>query len=79
MIRHTKVRFAVYFNTYDKHVKIHKIPTPHTLAIHGGQHNSNQCGYGYFVTEFETESFANAISKSKTLPKPEYCKKCYND
>ena len=76
MAAYEKIKYAVYFNTHNKHVTIHKIPTPHILKIHGGEHSNEQGGYGYFVTRFEVESFANAISQSKNLPKPQYCKKC---
>ena len=41
-----------------------------------GEHNNQQDGWGYFVTRFEVDKFANSISTAKKLPLW-YCKKCF--
>ncbi len=72
-----KFMFAVYFNINNKHVMIHK-NNIHKLEIHGGIHNYNSGDWKYFVTEDEAKSYAESIHKSKALPRPTYCKTCYN-
>ena len=75
-VEHKKFMFAVYFNTHNKHVMIHK-NNIHKLEIHGGTHNYDQGAWKYFAVEDEAKSYAENIHQSKALPKPTYCQICY--
>jgi len=77
MERFEQCRYAVYFDVPNPHVIIHKIGS-HKLEIHGGDHIVEiVSGWGYFVEEHEAKSFAEGISKSRNIPQPRYCKKCF--
>ena len=67
--------FAVYFNTINKYVTIHKTDR-HVLEPNQGGHNNQQGGWGYFVTRFEADEFANSVSTAKKLPF-QCCRKCF--
>lgn len=73
--RFLECKFAVFYNVANPHVKLHKIGV-HKLEIHGGNFNVNG-GWGYFVTEFESDTFAKSISSSLELFPYEKCKKCF--
>jgi len=77
--RHKVCAFAVYYDVPTSRVILHKIGV-HLLEIHGGDHiPADKGGWGYFVTEEEAQSFADAISNVNNFPKPQYCKICYDD
>lgn len=67
MPRFTNCKFAVYFNKVNKHVTIHKIDCPH-IEKHGGEHEKEQGGYGYFVEEYESKNFADSLGNSIATP-----------
>jgi len=68
MDRFMECKFAIYFNSRNKHVKKHKIPTPHDLEKNNATNISKSGGWGYFVTEFEADEFAKSISNDKKIP-----------
>jgi len=76
--RREKVQFAVYYNVPNPHVTIHRIGK-HVLEIHGGEHARDQGGWRYFVEEREAMTFAESLHKTKKLPGPRRCKKCFKD
>lgn len=79
MERNKQCEFAVYFDVPNPHIIIHKIGSC-PLEMHGGEHIvEDVSGWGYFVREHEAKSFAEGISKSKNIPQPTYCKRCYNN
>ena len=81
MERNQQCNFAVYFDVPNPHVTIHKIGSSScALEVHGGEHIVEVVsGWRYFVREHEAKSFAEGISKSKNIPEPTYCKKCFRN
>jgi len=76
MSRSTNCKFAIYFNKMNKHVTIHKIDCPH-VEKHGGEHEKEQGGYGYFVKEYEVIVFANSLGDFVKLPPATQCSFCH--
>ena len=72
----TEDMFAVYYNTMEKHVTIHK-PRAHKRERNDGKHQYEQGGWGYFIDEKHAVEYANQIHLAKKLPKPSHCKLCY--
>lgn len=67
MAGYDECRYAVYFNTVNKHVTVHRIDCGY-VDMHNRGHANKQGGWGYFAEEFASEQFAEAISKLRNLP-----------
>ncbi len=69
------IRFAVYYNNPRGRVVIHRIGC-NAIELHGGEHNYDQGGWGYFVEERVARLFAEAMSKAHDRLNVKNCERC---
>ena len=62
MAGHNDLKYAVYFNKNNPHIKTHKISCS-DVDKRGIGHKYNQGGWGYFAEKYAAEQFMKAISK----------------